>query len=193
MCRSTNRRGSVLEPEVWFRIVHVAPEAQDGAPVAAYREQEVEIALSPIGIIEDGRVGTLTRRIETDQVVSVVPLTRGNLNQPTAHKTPRVTALLLRAIEWRRQIDAGEVENKAEIARREGITRARVTQIMGMLRLSPQIQEHLLSMPNCIRRPSVSERMLRPNETITDSRAQVLQFHKLLVKTHRRYSAGPRT
>jgi hypothetical protein len=46
MCRSTNRP-SVAEPEVWFRILHVAPDGHDPAPVAAYREQTVEIALGP--------------------------------------------------------------------------------------------------------------------------------------------------
>jgi hypothetical protein len=49
MYRSTNSRASVTEPEVWFRIVHVAVEDADGAPVAAYREQTVEIALGPKG------------------------------------------------------------------------------------------------------------------------------------------------
>ena len=46
MCRCTNRQ---VEPEVWFRIVHLAQDAQNGAPVAAYREQSVEIALGPKG------------------------------------------------------------------------------------------------------------------------------------------------
>jgi len=45
MYRSTNRRETLAEPEVWFRIVHVALDARTGAPLAAYREQTVEIAL----------------------------------------------------------------------------------------------------------------------------------------------------
>jgi hypothetical protein len=39
-------------------------------------------------------------------------------------------AQLARALEWQRQLDAGEVGSRAEIARREGISRARVTQTM---------------------------------------------------------------
>ena len=50
----------------------------------------------------------------------------------------------MRAIEWRRHLDAGEIESKAEIARRERVTRAPVTQIMGLLKLAPQIQNHIL-------------------------------------------------
>jgi hypothetical protein len=40
----------------------------------------------------------------------------------------------LRAIEWQRQLDSGQVRSRADIARREGLTRARVTQIMNLLR-----------------------------------------------------------
>jgi hypothetical protein len=57
------------------------------------------------------------------------------------------------AIEWRRQLDAGEVQNKAEIAQREGITRARVTLVMRLLRLAWEFQEQILTMPKTIRKP----------------------------------------
>jgi hypothetical protein len=92
-----------------------------------------------------------------------------------------VAELLRKAIEWRRQLDAGEVRNQAAIARREGITRARVTQIMGMLRLAPEIQSKILSMPGGVRRSPISERMLRPIGTLTDHRDQVQEFENPLV------------
>ena len=38
-----------VEPEVYFRIVHAAQDGHNDAPVAAYREQTVEIALGPKG------------------------------------------------------------------------------------------------------------------------------------------------
>ena len=41
----------------------------------------------------------------------------------------------------------------SEITRREGIARAHVIQGMGMLRLAPEMQEHILSMPGIVRRP----------------------------------------
>jgi hypothetical protein len=37
--------------------------------------------------------------------------------------------------------------SKAEIARSENLTRARVTQVMALLRLAPEIHDHILSMP----------------------------------------------
>jgi hypothetical protein len=48
---NSSRRGCPgwAEPEIWFRIVHVAVEGPKGAHVAAYREQTVEIALDPKG------------------------------------------------------------------------------------------------------------------------------------------------
>lgn len=66
------------------------------------------------------------------------------------------------AIDWRRQLDAGEVQNKAEIAQREGITRARVTQVMRLLRLAREFQEQILTMSKTIRKPEITERRLRP-------------------------------
>jgi hypothetical protein len=75
MCRSTNRRRAV-EPEVWFRILHVAADGRDGAPMAAYREQTVEIALGPKGVFEGGNVGAATRRVDSERVVSAVPARR---------------------------------------------------------------------------------------------------------------------
>lgn len=73
MYRSTNRRESLAEPEVWFRIVHVALDGPGGAPVAAYREQTVEIALGPKGAFENGNVGTLPRRVPADRVINALP------------------------------------------------------------------------------------------------------------------------
>ena len=54
---------------------------------------------------------------------------------------------MAKAIEWRALLTAGEVATQAAIARHEGITRARVTKILGLLRLAPAIQHHILSMP----------------------------------------------
>ena len=89
--------------------------------------------------------------------------------------------LLRKAIEWKALIESGKIATQAEIARQEGITRARVTQVMGMLRRAPEIQEHILSMPVLVPRPSVSERALRPIEPITDCRDQLREFYKFLV------------
>jgi len=104
----------------------------------------VEIALRPKRAFENGNIGTLTRRVRADQVVSAVPPPRGKPKLPREPKKPRVAELMRKAIEWRGLLDAREVSKQAEIARREGLTRARVTQVLDLLRLAPEIQEHIL-------------------------------------------------
>jgi hypothetical protein len=39
-----------------------------------------------------------------------------------------------RAVEWLRQLEAGEVASRAALARREGVSRARVTQVLNQIR-----------------------------------------------------------
>ncbi|MCL6644810.1 MAG: hypothetical protein K6U88_07510, partial [Dehalococcoidia bacterium] len=76
-CTSIRRGRGWAEPEIWFRILHVAVDGTNGGPVAAYREQTVEIALGPKGAFENGNIGTLTRRVPADRVVCAVPPRRG--------------------------------------------------------------------------------------------------------------------
>ena len=79
-CASIRRgRPGWAEPEIWFRIVYVTLDDRNGAPVAAYREQTVEVALGPKGAFEDGNIGTLTRRVPANQIVSAIPPPRGKL------------------------------------------------------------------------------------------------------------------
>ncbi len=64
MSRSTNRRASVAEPEVWFRIVHITIDSQN----TCYQKQTVEIGLGPSRAFENSNIGTLTRRVRSDRV-----------------------------------------------------------------------------------------------------------------------------
>ena len=73
-------------------------------------------------------------------------------------------------------------EAQAAIARREGITRARVTQILGLLRLAPEIQHHILSMPSTVGCPTITERVLRPITLFDDHQQQLQDFTEILSK-----------
>jgi len=95
--------------------------------VAAYREQTVEIALGPKGAFENSNVGALTRWLAADRVVRAAPLHRGTPKPPKVARTPRVVELLRKAIEWQALLESGKIASQADIAIREGITRARVT------------------------------------------------------------------
>jgi hypothetical protein len=137
--------------------------------------------LGPKGAFENGKIGTLRRRVPAGRVVCAVPPGRGNPKLPKEPRTPRVFELLRKAIEWQTLLESVKIANPAVIALREGISRVRVTQVMGMLRLAPEIQEYILSMPNAVRCPSVTERVLRSITTITNHRDQFREFHKLVV------------
>ena len=122
-----------------------------------------------------------------DQVFSAVPPGRRTLKRPQEPKTPRVAELLRKAIAWRALLKSGEAATQAAIARREGLTRARVTQILGLLRLAPAIQHHILSMSTTVGGPTITERVLRAITTVDDPQQQVQAFADILSsRTHLR-------
>jgi hypothetical protein len=167
------------EPEIWFRIVHVAQDRHRGADGATC-EQRVEIALGPKGAFENRNVGAVTRRVSTDRVVSAVPRTRRPPRPLRQPRTPRIVELLRTALAWQTLLESGEAASQAEIARLEGISRARVTQVMGMLRLAPEIQHCILAMRETIGRSAITERALRPIGSIDDTRQQKQAFKTLV-------------
>jgi len=59
-------------------------------------------------------------------------------------------------------IDSGEVKNQAELARIKGISRARVTQILNLLKLDPLSIHELEKLGDPFKSNVISERMLRP-------------------------------
>ena len=83
-------------------------------------------------------------------------------NVPTG-RVPRISRLMALAIYFDQLIRAGKVKDYAELARLGQVTRARVTQIMNLLCLAPEIQEALLNLePTTSGHRAVLERHLRP-------------------------------
>lgn len=81
---------------------------------------------------------------------------------PLPERIPRISRLMALAIHFDELIRRGVVRDYADLARLAGVTRARVTQIMNLLNLAPQIQERLLFLPGTQSgRDSVSEREVR--------------------------------
>lgn len=115
-----------------------------------------------------------------DRVVNAIPPRIRNRKPPKAPRMPRVVELLRKAIEWQALLASGNAANQADIASRDGITRARVTQVMGMLRLAPEIHQHILSMPEMVRRPAITERALRPIARMHDHKEQKAHFQELV-------------
>jgi len=65
------------------------------------------------------------------------------------------------AKEYKEMIDRGEVKNQAELARIKSISRARVTQILNLLKLDRNIIDHLEQIGDPMDKKTVSERKLR--------------------------------
>ena len=63
---------------------------------------------------------------------------------PAPERVPRVARLLALAHKFQGMLDRGEVASMADMARLGGVSRARITQIMDLLLLAPEIQEELL-------------------------------------------------
>jgi hypothetical protein len=100
---------------------------------------------------------------------------------PAPGNLPRVTRLMALAIRFEQLIRDGEVRDLAEIARLGHVTRARVTQIMNLLHLAPDIQEAILDLPRVEQgRDPICERDLRPIAAVVDWRKQRQQWPLLL-------------
>lgn len=67
--------------------------------------------------------------------------------QTSSGRVPRVSRLLALAIRFQDMIDQGEVRDFADLARLGYVTRARITQIMDLTLLAPDIQEEILFLP----------------------------------------------
>ncbi len=81
---------------------------------------------------------------------------------PPPGNVPRVSRLMALAIRFEELIRFGEVVDYADIARLGHVTRARVTQIMNMLLLAPDIQEEILFLPRTVSgRDPITERDIR--------------------------------
>ena len=64
--------------------------------------------------------------------------------QPTLSRLPRITKMMALAIRLDQLIKSGQVTDQAELARVGHVSRARLTQIMDLNLLAPEIQEELL-------------------------------------------------
>ncbi|MCX6627999.1 MAG: hypothetical protein NTW28_10270 [Candidatus Solibacter sp.] len=84
------------------------------------------------------------------------------------------------AIKFQHMVDCGEVRDYADLARLGYVTRARITQIMNMLNLAPDIQEEILGMPEgSTRETAIAERQIRSVARIVDWSDQQRAFMEL--------------
>jgi hypothetical protein len=82
---------------------------------------------------------------------------------PPIGRVPRITRLMALAIKFDGYLRDGLVRDYAELARLGHVSRARITQIMDLTLLAPDIQEAILDLPRTQKgRDRVRERHIRP-------------------------------
>ena len=96
-------------------------------------------------------------------------------------RVPRISRLMALAIRFDRLIKEGEIDDQADLARLGNVSRARVTQIMNLLQLAPDIKEALLFLPRTERgRDPIREHHIRPLTGILDWRRQREMWRRLI-------------
>ena len=88
-------------------------------------------------------------------------------------RTPRISKLVALAVRMQSMLESGEVETFQQLAELGRISQPRMTQIMSLLNLAPDIQEELLHLPEVMQgKATIHERLLRPLMTELDWRVQ---------------------
>lgn len=88
-------------------------------------------------------------------------------------RVPRVARLMALAIRFEQLIRAGVVADYSELAALGHVTRPRISQIMNLLNLAPDIQEAILFLPRTERgRDPIHPRQLQPIAAVLDWKRQ---------------------
>ena len=99
-------------------------------------------------------------------------------------RVPRLARLLALAIKLDGLIQSGELRSQREIATVAGVTPARVTQILNLLHLTPQIQEQLLFVAPVTRgKDAITERELRHITAVSCWKTQLQMWSELAAPT----------
>lgn len=78
-------------------------------------------------------------------------------------RVPRISRLMAVAIRLERMLQTGEVSDIRELARLGHVTQPRMSQILALTLLAPDIQEELLFLPRVTTgKATIHEKMLRP-------------------------------
>jgi len=116
--------------------------------------------MSEDGLVITQKVSFATRRSGRREIKPGPQPVPPRTNEGTI---PRISRLMALAIHFDHLIRSGAITDQAELARLGHVTRARVTQIMNLLLLAPDIQESILTLPRTTQgRDPIRERHLRP-------------------------------
>lgn len=101
----------------------------------------------------------------------------GQVERP--QRVPRIARLMALAIHFDELIRTGKVKDQSEIARLGRVSTARISQIMGLLYLAPEIQEDILICSKSLNSEASTERQIRFISLNRSWEFQRLEFSKL--------------
>jgi len=121
----------------------------------------------------------LAIRRRTRDTNCMPPCTRGA--DRASGRVPRVARLMALALRFEELVRSGAVGDYAELARLGQVSRARITQIMNLLHLAPDIQEQILFLPQIQKgRDRIHLESLQRLVAILDWQVQRRGWHEML-------------
>ena len=105
--------------------------------------------------------------------------------KPEPGSLPRVSRLMALAIRLQKAIESGHVSDITELAELSHVSQPRMSQILALNLLAPDIQEQLLFLPKVtVGRPKIHEKMLRDLTKQFDWDAQRNRWNKMRVRSN---------
>lgn len=128
-------------------------------------------------MLEEKQVDTLLHKKRDGKRIVLSEGKAPQPKRPPIGRLPRVTRYMALAIYYEDLIRKGHVRDYAEIATLGHVTRARITQIMNLRLLAPDIQEELITLDRVIKgRDSLSLRQFQTIALDNDWRSQRKQW-----------------
>lgn len=122
--------------------------------------------------------------IKIKRTIQIQPLgsrrPKAQLPAVPSGRIPRISRLMALAIKFEGLLKKGEITDQSELAKLAHVTQPRITQIMNLLNLAPDIQEELLFLPRVMRgKDPIHEKMLRPMTRLVSWRRQREMWHRM--------------
>ena len=167
-----------IEQAVWARVRTIGELAGE-TEATVCTGQGVEDRVERITYDREQKQVSIVLRKEMGGSTVEVSLLRVG-HEKRDGRVPRITRLMALAVRCQELLGSGTVKDYAELARLGKVTRARMTQVMNLLNLAPQIQEEILFLPEIREgREAVRESALRRLPGVWSWNEQVELWRKL--------------
>jgi ParB-like chromosome segregation protein Spo0J len=127
-------------------------------------------------------------RYTNHQPCITIPYNPLILNKKEPKKPPQKPKIdwFKKALEYQKVLTTGLVKSQAELSRKEGVSRARITQLLNLLKLPQEIKDHLDNITDEKQLEIFTERQMREILKIKDQKIQIARFNQMLSKADKR-------